>query len=108
MLSGYRFLWVQVIFDLPVTEKADRKAATSFRNHLLDLGFDMMQFSVYIKWVTGKDTASTLIKRVITQLPPNGNVNILQITDKQYSEIQTYFGRKIEKTSQYPEQLMLF
>ena len=39
MLSGYRLMWVVVMFDLPVVEKAERKAATEFRNGLLDAGF---------------------------------------------------------------------
>ena len=33
-------MWMVVMFDLPVMEKAERKAATQFRNGLLDLGFD--------------------------------------------------------------------
>ena len=40
MLSGYRLMWVVVMFDLPVVAKAERKAATEFRNGLLDAGFD--------------------------------------------------------------------
>ena len=39
MLSGYRLMWMIVMFDLPVVEKAERKAATEFRNALLDLGW---------------------------------------------------------------------
>ena len=42
-------MWVIVMFDLPVVEKAERKAATDFRNALLDMGFEMSQFSVYLK-----------------------------------------------------------
>ncbi len=45
-LSGYRIMWVWVLFDLPVGTKAERKRATRFRNDLLDLGFEMVQFSV--------------------------------------------------------------
>ena len=36
MLSGYRLMWVVVMFDLPVIEREERKAATTFRNDLLD------------------------------------------------------------------------
>ena len=34
-------MWMIVMFDLPVVEKAERRAAAEFRNHLLDLGFEM-------------------------------------------------------------------
>ena len=39
MLTGYRLMWTMVIFDLPVGTKGERKAATKFRNFLLDQGF---------------------------------------------------------------------
>lgn len=48
-LSGYRAVWLIVLCDLPVGTKSERKAATGFRNTLLDLGFAMSQFSVYLK-----------------------------------------------------------
>jgi CRISPR-associated endonuclease Cas2 len=52
MLAGYRLMWMVVMFDLPVVEKAERKAATGFRNALLDMGFEMSQFSVYMRFCT--------------------------------------------------------
>jgi CRISPR-associated protein Cas2 len=43
-------MWMIVMFDLPVTTSAERKIATQFRNHLLDNGFEMSQFSVYFRF----------------------------------------------------------
>lgn len=40
-------MWIVVMFDLPVVEKSERKAATEFRNTLRDMGFEMSQFSVH-------------------------------------------------------------
>ena len=45
-LSGYRLMWVMTMFDLPVVSKAERKAATRFRNALLDLGFDHAEIAL--------------------------------------------------------------
>ena len=42
-LSGYRIMWMMVLFDLPVIDPEERKAATGFRNFLLDQGFEMAQ-----------------------------------------------------------------
>jgi CRISPR-associated protein Cas2 len=42
-LSGYRFMWILVMFDLPVGTKPERRAATRFRNYLLDEGYEMSQ-----------------------------------------------------------------
>jgi CRISPR-associated protein Cas2 len=62
-------MWMVVMFDLPVIEKAERKAATGFRNTLLDLGFEMSQFSVYMRFCTSSAQVDTLSKRVEAALP---------------------------------------
>jgi CRISPR associated protein Cas2 len=59
MLSGYRLMWMVVMFDLPVVEKAERKAATAFRNDLLSMGFEMSQFSVYMRFCTSETQVQT-------------------------------------------------
>ena len=69
MLSGYRLMWMLVMFDLPVIEKAERKAATGFRNALLDMGFEMSQFSVYLRFCTSPAQVDTYCKRVEDALP---------------------------------------
>lgn len=106
MLSHYRILWVMVLFDLPVSTKPERKAASAFRLHLLDMGFMMVQFSVYMKHCAGKDQADTLSKKIKPKVPIDGNVKILRITDKQFENIE-HLG--CHKTSQkIHEQLALF
>ena len=59
-LSGYRLLWLQVLFDLPVTTQKTRKAATRFRHFLLDQGFEMAQYSVYQRFCYGKEMAENI------------------------------------------------
>jgi CRISPR-associated endonuclease Cas2 len=70
-------MWVVVMFDLPVVEKAERKAATGFRNTLLNMGFEMAQFSVYMRFCTSQMQIDTYCKRVEAALPEGGRVNIL-------------------------------
>ena len=36
------------IIDLPVVTKAERRAYTVFRRFLINDGYDMIQFSVYV------------------------------------------------------------
>lgn len=86
-------MWIIVMFDLPVVEKAERKAATGFRNALLDMGFEMSQFSVYMRFCTSQTQIDTYCKRVEDALPVGGKVNILQFTDKQYERIITFHGQ---------------
>ncbi len=101
-------MWMVVMFDLPVIEKAERKAATGFRNTLLDLGFEMSQFSVYMRFCTSNAQVDTLSKKVEAALPEGGKVNILQFTDKQYERIATFHGKTKQKANKTPDQFDLF
>lgn len=106
-LSGYEILWMLVMFDLPVVEKEDRKAATKFRDFLLDQGFAMAQFSVYYRMVSGKDRGETLQQKIQKNLPEYGSIQIVSITDKQYENIKTFKGKKRDLHEKQP-QLLLF
>ncbi|HEY0200197.1 MAG TPA: CRISPR-associated endonuclease Cas2 [Burkholderiaceae bacterium] len=108
MLSGYRLMWMVVMFDLPVTEKAERKAATAFRNALLDQGFEMSQFSVYMRFCTSQAQVDTLCKSVERALPSGGKVHILQFTDKQYERAITFHGHSLQPAQKAPDQFDLF
>ena len=76
-------MWLFVFFDLPVTTKKERKAATSFRKKLEKDGFNMMQFSVYTRHCASRESADVHIRRVKREIPEYGQVSILMITDKQ-------------------------
>tara|TARA_B100000686_G_C15880614_1_gene520814 strand:- start:109 stop:441 length:333 start_codon:yes stop_codon:yes gene_type:complete len=107
-LSGYRFMWLQVLFDLPVTTKKTRKAASKFRYFLLDLGFEMAQYSVYQRFCSGKEMVGNYIKHIEKSLPESGKVHILAFTDKQYENMRTFRGKKKQKKQENPDQLTLF
>jgi CRISPR-associated protein Cas2 len=101
-------MWIIVMFDLPVVEKAERRAAVDFRNALLDLGFEMSQFSVYMRFCTSAAQVETYCKRVESALPSGGKVNILQFTDKQYERIISFRGKAKQPDSKVPDQFDLF
>ena len=97
-----------VIFDLPVGTKRERRASTKFRNFLLDQGFSMSQFSVYMRFCGGKDQAEAYTKRIERSLPKTGLVQILGFTDKQYESIISFDGRTRESRNENPQQFALF
>ncbi len=107
-LSGYRIVWLIVLFDLPVGTKSHRSAATRFRHDLLDEGFEMSQYSVYLRHCAGKEQADALARRIELAMPKEGKVHMIQITDKQYENIRTFRGRKREPSPRNPDQLVLF
>jgi len=101
-------MWLYVMFDLPVGTPAERKAATKFRNYLLDQGFEMAQFSVYLRFAESKEAAETQIQHVQDSLPKQGKVHIVTITDKQYGNARIFTGKNRERGPQNPDQLALF
>ncbi len=106
-LNRYELMWMLVLFDLPVIEKEERKAATAFRNFLLDNGFSMIQYSIYTKLFSGKDACEKYYRLINKNLPSEGKVDIITITDKQYGNIISYkAGSKTQKKQQ--DQLLLF
>jgi CRISPR-associated protein Cas2 len=108
MLSGYRLMWVVVMFDLPVVQKAERKAASDFRLSLLDLGFEMNQFSVYMRFCTSPAQVDTYCRQIEKALPGGGKVTILQFTDKQYERIINFRGSRKQAPNKTPDQFDLF
>ncbi len=97
-----------LFFDLPVTKKEDRKIATRFRKDLLNEGFTMLQFSVYCRVCRGQDIVEREIRRIKQILPPKGNVRILQVTDKQYGNMEFLVGMPKKEEIIGVEQLLLF
>lgn len=108
-LSHYRIMWLFVMFDLPVGTKNQMKQATKFRNNLLDLGFEMSQFSIYLKHCSSGEKAEAISKRIQKQmLPPGGKVDILIITDKQFANMKRFYSQTQQKTDANVGQLNLF
>jgi CRISPR-associated protein Cas2 len=107
-LSGYRLMWIFVMFDLPVGTKEQSRAATKFREFLLDEGFEKSQFSVYARFCNGKEQYETYLRRVEAKLPDRGDVHILSFTDRQYENIVRYSGQRRRRQRKNPDQLALF
>ena len=106
--SEYRIMWVLVLFDLPTETKKDRKAATEFRKKLLKDGFTMFQFSIYVRHCASQENADVHIKRVKASLPEYGQVGIFCITDKQFGNIEIFYGKKPQTLDTPGQQLELF
>jgi CRISPR-associated protein Cas2 len=87
---------MMVFFDLPVTTKANRKEATLFRNFLLKDGYHMIQYSVYARVCNGMDAVHKHKLRLKKNLPDNGAVRLLVITEKQYESVEILLGNLCE------------
>ena len=101
-------MWMMVMFDLPVTTPLERKQASKFRNQLLDLGFEMGQFSVYFRFCGDRQKTKPYVNKIKTILPTTGKISILFFTDKQFEEIIHFYNRKVTPPPSRPTQLALF
>jgi CRISPR-associated protein Cas2 len=81
-----------VFFDLPVVTKTDRRAYTVFRRFLLNDGYDMIQFSVYGRILNGNDAVQKHMQRLLSNLPPEGSVRVLTVTEKQFASMKLLVG----------------
>lgn len=81
-----------LFFDLPMESDKDRREYTRFHKFLLKNGFIMMQKSVYTKLVINNVTSLAVKQRVYSNLPANGLVELLEITENQFSKIEYLVG----------------
>ena len=89
---SFRFMRVFVFFDLPVLSASDRKEYRKFRKYLVKNGFIMMQESVYSKLTLNATAAKTVQANVRKNAPPNGIVELLIVTEKQFATIEYITG----------------
>lgn len=89
---SYRFMRVIVFFDLPVKTKRDRREYSRFRRFLIKNGFIMMQESVYSKLALNQTVANGISENVRKHKPPAGVVQMLTVTEKQYSKMEIIVG----------------
>ena len=101
-------MWLLVMFDLPVGNPDERKAAANFRKALLQDGFNMMQFSVYARDCPTKENLQVHKDRVLSFLPPSGSVSMMQVTDKQFSSMITVVGQKRKKPQDRQQMLKFY
>ena len=104
-----KFMRILVFFDLPVMSKQQRKVATQFRNFLLKDGYYMVQYSVYARICNGYDAVNMHKDRMYKNVPDNGSVRLLVITEKQYESAEVLVGKlKPEDGESAYEQLTIY
>lgn len=109
-VEKFKMGWLVVAFDLPVLSKAQRKAATAFRDFLLDDGFQMIQFSVYVRPCVSFARQETHLERVKSATPPEGKVRAFFVTRAQWERAYIIHGSPAKEASaeEMPEQIQLW
>ena len=91
---NYKFMRLMIFFDLPMLTDKDRREYNRFHKFLLKSGFIMMQKSVYTKLVINNVTSAAAKQRVRDNVPADGIVELLEITENQFSRIEYLVGEE--------------
>ena len=96
-----------VFFDLPNVYSKDKRNYLMFRKFLINEGFIMMQESVYSKIVLNSTQSSSLIERIRKKSPKKGIIQVMNITEKQYSQIEYIIGNNNSKIISSEDKLIV-
>lgn len=98
---------VIVFFDLPVATLENKRDYRAFRKFLIKKGFMMLQESVYCKLALNQTVANAIVGAVKSNKPESGLVQILVITEKQYSRMEYVVGKKQSSIIDSDERLIV-
>jgi len=91
---SFRFMRLLLMFDLPMGTSAELRRYRQFRKFLISEGFIMEQFSVYSKLALNQSVINANIQKIRREIPANGKIQILTVTEKQYANMQYLAGEK--------------
>ncbi|WP_368501497.1 CRISPR-associated endonuclease Cas2 [Phascolarctobacterium sp.] len=103
---SYRFMRILVFFDLPITTLENRKAYSKFRKFLIQNGFMMLQESVYCKLALNAVAAGAVISNVKLNIPKEGLVELLTVTERQFSRMEILIGEAHNEVLNSDERLV--
>jgi len=89
---NYRYMRILVFFDLPTLTAANKRDYVNFRKYLIKNGFIMLQESVYTKLALNQTISEAVVSNVRKNKPPDGLVQLLTLTEKQFQKMETITG----------------
>ena len=95
-----------LFFDLPTETSKNRLDYTRFHKFLIKNGFIMMQKSVYSKLVINNVTSAAVKAKISKNLPPAGIIELLEVTENQFSRIEYLIGEKQSVIEESMERLI--
>lgn len=101
-------MWLVALFDLPVDSTQAKRSYRRFRMLLLDEGFGRLQYSVYARYCESEAAANSRRGLLRRSLPDDGEIRLLNVTDRQFEKMEIFWGKKRVAVEEPPEQLELF
>ena len=98
---------LMIMFDLPVDTSEQRRNYRKFRKALINEGFLMIQYSVYVKVCVNRKSAKFAEGRIKSYLPKNGLVQSLMLTEKQYNDMHFLIGEPVDDVRNTSDRLVI-
>ncbi|MEG0191311.1 MAG: CRISPR-associated endonuclease Cas2 [Lachnospiraceae bacterium] len=98
---------VMVFFDLPTISTSDHREYARFHKYLVKSGFIMMQESVYCKLALNTTASDAIVGNVRKNKPLAGLVQVLTVTEKQFSKIEYILGENTSEVLDSDERLVI-
>ena len=107
-MSSYRYMRTLLFFDLPTITASERKAAAAFRKSLVKDGFLMLQESVYCRMALNSSVEKAVCDVIRKNRPPRGVVQLLAVTEKQFSKMEFISGESQSDLLDSDERVVIF
>lgn len=98
---------ILIFFDLPTLTSQDKRNYTVFRKWLIKNGFLMLQESVYSKLVLNQVVCQSVKDKVKLACPKSGLVQLLTVTENQYTKMEYLVGKLNTKVVNTEERLVV-
>ena len=99
------------MFDMPTDTKGDIKKYTKFRKKLLEMGFIMFQFSIYVRFCNSLENAQKCERKIKENSPTKGSIRVLKVTEAQYKNmiiIENYREKPEKKVEKQTQTVLVF
>ena len=96
-----------MFFDLPTLTVANRRDYTQFRKYLIKSGFLMLQEYVYCKLALNATVMEAVTQGIRKNRPPEGLVQILTLTEKQFAKMEMITGEYKSEVLQSDKRLVI-
>lgn len=96
-----------VFFDLPTETGEDKRNYRKFQRILIKNGFLMLQESVYCRMLITPTAVHSAMEIIRKNKPPQGTVQMLSVTEKQFSKMEYLVGENHSEIIDSDERLII-
>lgn len=107
-MNGNRFMRIMLFFDLEVDTNEKLRQYNKFRKFLINEGFIMYQYSIYVKLLLNPQISKLYIKKIRDNSPNTGVISVIVITEKQFSRIVDITGRRKSEVDDTLNRIIFF